>query len=56
MTMVAASPACATGAVAVTTGAVGLLKSAGLDIGIDLHPGEIAQLLTNTLQIYGKLR
>ena len=46
MTMVAASPACATGAVAVITGAVGLLKSAGLDAGIDLHPGEIMQLLT----------
>ncbi len=46
MTMVAASSACATGAVAVTTGAVGLLKSAGLDAGIDLHPGEISQLLT----------
>ena len=46
MTMVAAAPACATGAVAVITGAVGLLKSAGLDAGIDLHPGEISQLLT----------
>ena len=46
MTMVAASSACATGAVAVITGAVGLLKSAGLDAGIDLHPGEISQLLT----------
>ena len=44
--MVAASSACATGAVAVITGAVGLLKSAGLDAGIDLHPGEISQLLT----------
>ncbi len=46
MTMVAASPACATGSVAVITGAVGLLKSAGLDEGIELHPGEITQLLT----------
>ena len=46
MTMVAASSACATGSVAVITGAVGLLKSAGLDEGLDLHPGEITQLLT----------
>lgn len=46
MTMVAASSACATGSVAVITGAVGLLKSAGLDEGIDLHAGEITQLLT----------
>ena len=46
MTMVAASSACATGSVAVITGAVGLLKSAGLDMDLDLHPGEITQLLT----------
>ena len=46
MTMVAASSACATGSVAVITGAAGLIKSAGLDAGYDLHPGEITQLLT----------
>lgn len=46
MTMVAASSACATGSVAVITGAAGLIQSAGLDAGYDLHPGEITQLLT----------
>ncbi len=45
MTMVAAEPACATGSVAVITGTIGLLRSAGLDSGYDLHAGEITQLL-----------
>ena len=46
LTMVAASGACATGSVAVITGGVGLLKSAGRENGMELKAGEIYQLLT----------
>ena len=49
MTLVAASPACATGAVAVTTGGVGLLHSAAWDRGQTLSAGEAYQLLIQTV-------
>jgi len=48
MTLVAASPACATGAVAVTGGMVGLIHSAAWDQGLELSAGEVYQLLTRT--------
>ncbi|MGC6508604.1 MAG: FG-GAP-like repeat-containing protein [Myxococcota bacterium] len=49
MTLSAASTACATGAVAQTAGAIGLIKSIGLDNGIDLTAGENYQLLINNI-------
>lgn len=45
MTLVAASGACATGSVAAISGTVGLLRSIGRDHGMELHAGEISQLL-----------
>ncbi len=45
MTLVAASPACATGAVAVTGGVVGLIHSAAWEQGLELSSGEVYQLL-----------
>lgn len=48
VTMVAPSSACATGAVANITGAVGLLHSAARDAGVTLSALEVYQLLTRT--------
>jgi uncharacterized protein (TIGR03382 family) len=48
MTVVAPSPACATGAVAVTTGVVGLIHSAARNAGITLSAGEVYQLVVQT--------
>ncbi|MFT4975691.1 MAG: hypothetical protein ACI8S6_001578 [Myxococcota bacterium] len=48
MDFVAASHACATGSAAVTGGVLGLLRSAALDTGQELKPGEVYQLLTQT--------
>ncbi len=48
LTVVAPSSACATGAVAMITGMVGLLQSVAKDEGTVLHPGEVAQLLEGT--------
>ena len=45
MSFSAASGACATGAVAQTTGAVGLIYSLAKDKNIDIHPMEVIQLL-----------
>lgn len=45
MTLSAASDACATGAVAQTAGAAGLIQSAALDLGLELSAGELYQLL-----------
>lgn len=46
--LVAASSACATGAVAVTTASAGLIRAAGRDNGIELSAQEIYQLLAQT--------
>jgi hypothetical protein len=46
--VVADSPACATGATAITTGAVGLVKSAARARGITLESDEVYQLLVTT--------
>lgn len=46
--LIAPDNACATGAAAMTTGAVGLLASAGEQAGTPLSAGEIRQLLTTT--------
>lgn len=43
--LVAQSPACATGAVAIISGVAGLVKSAADDVGIDLDVEELKQLL-----------
>jgi len=48
MTLVAASPACATGAVAVTSGLVGLVHSAAWQSGLSLSAGEVYQILIQT--------
>ena len=48
MSFSAASGACATGAVAQTTGAVGLIYSLAKDKGIEIHPMEVIQLLQQT--------
>jgi hypothetical protein len=48
MDFVAASDACATGSAAVTGGTIGLIRSAALDAGLELHAGEVYQLLTQT--------
>ena len=48
MTVVAPSPACATGASANITGMVGLMHSAARDAGIELHAGEVYQIITAT--------
>ncbi len=45
---VAASNACATGSVAATIGMAGLVYSRGRDLGIDLSPAEVRQLLLRT--------
>lgn len=42
------SPACATGATAITTGAVGLVRSAARDNGMELSSDEVYQLLVTT--------
>ena len=51
--LVAASGSCATGSVAAIAGSIGLLKSLGNDQGLDLHAGELRQLLTqNATDVY----
>ena len=46
--LVAASPACATGAAAITSGILGLMKSAAKDAGIELSADEADQILFQT--------
>lgn len=48
ITLVADSPACATGAVAITTGVVGLVHSAAKDAGITLTADEVWQLIVSS--------
>lgn len=48
LVLVADSPACATGATAITAGAIGLLQSAARDRGTTLTPDEVYQLLVTT--------
>lgn len=48
MQLVAASSACATGSVAVTVGAAGLIVSAARDMGLQLSADEVYQLLIQT--------
>ncbi len=48
MVLAASSRACATGASGKTAGAVGLLHSAARDAGLELHAGEVYQLLIGT--------
>jgi hypothetical protein len=48
MVLGASSRACATGASAVVTGTVGLVQSAARDAGLELHAGEVTQLLVGT--------
>lgn len=50
MTLVASSPACATGAVGVTAGVVGLIHSAARDAGEVLSAAEVYQVLVQTAQ------
>jgi hypothetical protein len=45
VTLSADTPACATGAAAITTGAVGLVLSAAKDAGLSLTPDEVYQLI-----------
>jgi hypothetical protein len=47
--IVADTPACATGATAITTGTVGLLHSAARDRGLTLTPDEVYQLIVGTV-------
>ncbi len=49
LTLVAASHACATGAAAATTGAVGLVHSAARDAGLTLTADEVYQLLIGSV-------
>jgi hypothetical protein len=49
ITLVADSPACATGATAITTGTVGLVQSAARDAGLTLTPDEVYQVLIQTV-------
>lgn len=49
LTLVAPADACATGAVAITTGAVGLVHSAARDVGLTLTADEVYQLLIGTV-------
>lgn len=48
MVLSASSRACATGASGKTAGAVGLVHSAARDAGLELHAGEVYQLLVGT--------
>lgn len=50
MDLVADTPACATGAAAITTGIVGLVQSAAKDRGLTLNNDEVYQLLIQTAQ------
>ncbi len=49
LTLVADSPACATGAAAITTGTVGLVHSAARDAGLTLTADEVYQLLIGSV-------
>ena len=49
ITFVADSPACATGAVAITTGTVGLVHSAARDAGLTLTADEVYQVLVTSV-------
>ncbi len=46
---VADTPACATGSAAITSGVLGLMKSAALDLGVDLTADEAVAILRNTV-------
>lgn len=47
--LVAVTPACATGAAAITTGVIGLVKSAAKDRGLTLTDEEVVAILTGTV-------
>lgn len=49
ITLVADSPACATGAVAITTGTVGLVHSAAKDAGLTLTADEVYQVMVTSV-------
>lgn len=49
LTLVADSPACATGAVAITTGTVGLVHSAARDAGLTLSADEVYQIIVTSV-------
>jgi hypothetical protein len=49
LTLVADSPACATGAVAITTGTVGLVHSAARDAGLTLTADEVYQVIVTSV-------